>query len=96
MEIERTNEVIIEEKSFKSIVEQIFTICKNDSSFPYKNELIGIDERIKELKQKIKKQNILLNKASEIKQIVVKKNNFLDDNIENLRTSILEKLGSEL
>jgi hypothetical protein len=98
MRIESNTESInIKKPNFISdIVMRIYTICKEDPSFPLKTKIENVDSRILDLKERIKKQDSLLVQASQLKEktnekiINIEKNNF------GIQIDLLDKLGSEL
>jgi hypothetical protein len=91
---------IEQEKNVKEklpqVLNRIFEICKSDPNFPMKEKLESLEESILRVKQKIKKQDELLEKSKEISKDFSKKISFYEEENEELRGKILESLGSEI
>lgn len=99
MKIEKINSIKETKKSnsfLSEIVSQIFAICKEDPSFDNQGKLDMIDNQLKEVKEKINRQNKLLDKSKEIKKKLDERLNILDNSLTIKREELLESLGSEL
>lgn len=98
MRIESNTESInVKKPNFISdIVMRIYTICKEDPTFPLKTKIEDVDSRISDLKDRIKKQQSLLEQASQIKERTNKKIINAEKNNFDIQIDLLDKLGSEL
>lgn len=92
---------VLEEKKIKTedipqIIHRIFSICKQDHSFPYKKESEQLDKEVENLKKKIKTKEDVIKKALTFEAQMKKR--FVDIQEKNLslREKILEALGSSL
>lgn len=86
-----------EDNFLTSIFDRVFLICKNDPSFSNKKRVVEeIDGNVTVTQEKLNKQNKLLTKSDELKRDMSRKVKILDQEILELRTSLLESLGSEL
>jgi hypothetical protein len=79
-----------------SIVDRIFSICKNDPNFKLKNEMEIVENRIESLKKKRDKQIELLEQSNTIKKDLMQRIEVLDDQNAKKQIELLESLGSEL
>jgi len=89
---------VIKSKDFLTeLSEVVFSICKNDSLFENKtSDIKQIDQMLKELKTKIRKQNTLIEKADHMQRSFNDKNKLLSNENTDTRSQLLEMLGSEL
>lgn len=78
------------------IVDHIFAICKEDPTFENSQQYDQVEQEIKHIQSKIKKQDNLLQQSTEIKRTMYEKIKFLDETNSGIRTRLLESLGSEL
>jgi len=79
-----------------SIVDAVFSISKLDKRLQI-NEKVKIEEtEILKIKEKIKKQNEVLEKISFLKNSLSKKASYLSSENSNLRSKLLSKLGVEV
>jgi len=96
MKITNIGEFKESQKNNKSFLNEcldiIFSICKTDPSFANITKLNDNIE-LNKIEESLKKQNILVNKSEQIKKSFEEKINLLDQQIENMRYSLLESLG---
>ena len=86
-----------EDNFLTTIFDKVFLICKNDPAFSQKKVVVEqIDNNVTDIKRKLDKQTELLSKSSVLKNDIIRKVKILDQEILELRTSLLESLGSEL
>lgn len=78
------------------IVERIFAICKTDPNFNLKDELEIIENKTEAMKQKIKKQDALLDQSNKLKSDLLQRLEILDSHNEKHQMRLLESIGSEL
>ena len=83
-------------ESFPQILERIFAICKNDSNFELRDELIDIEKNIKEVHKKIDRQNNLLSQSESLKKDMSKRISLIDSQNETKQIELLDSIGSEL
>lgn len=98
MRIESSSEFINVKKSnfISNIVMRIYSICKEDPSFPLKTKIEDVEDKISELQERIKKQDELLQQAAEIKEKTNRKIINVEKNNVDIQVDLLDKLGSEL
>lgn len=96
MKVENLNRKENPQVLLPSIVDRIFSICKNDPNFKLKNEMEIVENRIESLKQKKKKQEDLLEQSDTLKKDLQQRNEILDDQNMKKQVELLETLGSEL
>ena len=96
MKIEKVG--FLETKSFSipEVIDEIFYIYKTEENFPLKNQVGKVDSELERLEGRIQKQNQLLQKSKEIKSDLKKRMNMLDETVFDLRSNLLEELGSEI
>jgi hypothetical protein len=92
---------IIDEKSIKTedipqIIHRIFSICKQDHSFPHKKEMIGLDDESNAIRKKIKSKEEVIKKALKFESQMRNRLSEVQDQNLTKREKILESLGSEL
>jgi phosphoenolpyruvate carboxylase len=98
MRIELINESLKVKKGnyLSDIVMRIFSICKEDPTFPLRQKIEDVDLKIDDLKDRIQKQDSLIEQAAQLKEscnkriINIEKGNF------DIQIELLDKLGSEL
>jgi len=78
------------------MVNKIFAICKNDPNFHLKSQIEDIEKVLEGVNIRLKKQNSLLENANSIEKELTKKISILDNNIYDMKSKLLESLGSEL
>lgn len=98
MRIEQLSESLKVKKSnfISDIVMRIFSICKEDPSFPLKKKIEDVDSKIFDLKERIEKQDGLLGQASQLKESSNRRIINLDKSNMDIQIELLDKLGSEL
>ena len=96
MKIEYPEKKNITKEMLPQIVERIFAICKTDSNFPLKQKMNNIDEQIKNLQQRINKQEKLLLQSKQLNSNILSRLSNLKNSNQELRDKLLESLGSEL
>ena len=99
MKIEKVDEstLLKKKKEFlPEMIDKIFAICKNDPNFHMKSKINNIENSVKEINFKVSKQNKLLEKGEGIEKDLLKKISILDNNIFDMKSKLLESLGSEL
>ena len=85
-----------QENFISDIVTRIYSICKTDPSFHLKEDIQDIEKYETTLKNKIEKQDDLLERSKGIKNDVLKRISSLEDKNIDLKNTLLERLGSEL
>ncbi len=96
MKIEEVEPAKYKQSSISEVVDRIFTICKTEENFPLKNQVEEVDLNLSNLEKKIRKQDQLLQQSQGIKSELEKRINMLDGTIFDLRSNLLESLGSEI
>jgi S-adenosylmethionine synthetase len=98
MRIESNTESInVKKPNFISdIIMRIYSICKEDPSFHLKIKIEQVDSKISDLKDRIQKQESLLEQASQLKDRTNKKIINTQKNNFDIQIDLLDKLGSEL
>jgi len=84
------------EDFLSTVLNQVFAIAKQDKNFSSKRKNDNLDEEIKTLETKIKKQQNLLEQAKKIEDETFKKVKDLDEQNFAMKSRLLEILGSEL
>jgi len=86
-----------EHNFLSTIFNNIFLICKSDPSFSTKKiEVDKLDEILSETNEKLKKHSDMLNKSTEIKYEFIRKIDIIEKENTKLKSTLLDKLGSEL
>ena len=83
-------------ESLPEIMNRIFAVCKTDPHFKLKTELKGVEDNIRSIKRKSRKQSALLEQSSKLTQDVKRRIALIKDENESKQTELLESLGSEL
>lgn len=96
MEIEVLTESQNKKEMLPQVVNRIFSICKQDPHFKLKSEMKGIEEKLNTLKNKIAKQETLLEKSGNITESVKRRIALIQQENESRQIELLETLGSEL
>lgn len=96
MKIEYPEKRPITKELLPQIVERIFAICKTDSNFPLKSKMTNIDDEIKIIKNKIRKQEKLLNDSKNLSSNIISRLTNLKNSNQELRSKLLESLGSDI
>jgi len=79
-----------------TVIDHIFTICKEDKNFSIKDNIGKIDKKLSLIESKIKKQKSLMEQSDTIKNNLLKKIKKLDDESFRIKYKVLETLGSEI
>ncbi len=79
-----------------TVIDHIFTICKEDKNFTIKENIGKIDKKLSIAKNQISKQQKLMNQANNIKKELLEKIKRIDDESFKIKYKVLETLGSEL
>ena len=79
-----------------TVIDHIFTICKEDKNFTIKENINKIDKKLSSAKQQISKQQKLMNQSNTIKKDLLEKIKRIDDESFKIKYKVLETLGSEL
>lgn len=89
-------EHIQKKELISNIVDAVFSISKLDKRLQI-NEKVKVEEtEILKIKEKINKQNEILEKISSLKNSLSKKVSYLSSENSNLRSKLLSKLGVEI
>ena len=79
-----------------TVIDHIFTICKEDKNFSIKDNIAKIDKKLIIAKSHIKKQQKLMEQSDSIKKELLEKIKKIDDESFKIKYKVLETLGSEL
>jgi len=79
-----------------TVIDHIFTICKEDNNFTIKKSIEKIDKKLSIAKQQISKQKKLMEQSNNIKKNLLEKIKRIDDESFKIKYKVLETLGSEL
>jgi hypothetical protein len=96
VKIETIEEKINSQELLPQIIERIFSICRVDPNFKLKDELEIVENKIKSIKQKIERQDMLLERSATLKKDLLQRLEILNDQNEKKQISLLESLGAEL
>ena len=78
------------------ILMRIFSVCKSDPNFPLKEQFSSVEGEVDTLKMKIEKQNNLVNETVKLRdELSTRLQNLRQENFE-LKSRLLEELGSDL
>jgi len=75
---------------------RIFSVCKTDPNFPLKDRIKEIEREVSTLQDKLRRQTSLLDKSSSIQEDLQKRVNALDHKNFDVKSRLLEELGSEI
>lgn len=93
-------EVLTQENTHREllpqIVDRIFAVCRNDPNFQLKDEMEIVENRMESLRQKIKKQELLLSQSNELSKDMMQRIEVLDNQNEQKQIELLESLGSDI
>ncbi len=79
-----------------TIIDHVFTICKEDKNFNISSDIKHIDKKVNLIDSKIFKQKALQEKSNTIKKELLKKIKRIEDESFKIKYKVLEFLGSEL
>lgn len=96
MKIEKTTKKNHSQELLPQIIERIFAICRSDPNFHLKDELEIVENKIQALKQKISKQDSLIEQSFQIKKDFLYRIEILDEQNSVKQVELLESIGSEL
>jgi len=91
-----TSVSLYNKESLPQVIERLLAISKTDPNFKLRKKFAEIDSEINELEEKLEKQDKLLLQAEEIRRGLNEKNERLDEDNFDLRSSLLNSLGSAL
>ena len=75
---------------------RIFSVCKTDPNFPLKDRLHEIEGEVFALQQKLQRQISVHEKSAGIRQDLQKRLDALEQKNYDMKSRILEELGSEI
>jgi len=79
-----------------TVIDHIFTICKEDKNFKISSNIEKIDKKLTGLNKKINKQKSLVEQSDSLKTSLLEKIKRIDDESFKIKYKVLETLGSEL
>lgn len=95
-------EIISESRNleYKELLPQvllrIFSVCKTDPNFPLKDNIREIEGKVNVLQHKLRRQTSLLDKSTDIQTNLQKRINILEQKNFDMKSKLLEELGSEI
>jgi len=92
--IEKTSN--LKKEHWKTIFDRIFSVCKKDPHFKINNKVEEVDNDIKILEEKLKKNISIVEKAEEFRKDIEYKVSLLNDQNLEIKTKVLGKLGSDV
>ena len=96
MEIVSESHNLEHKELLPQILLRIFSVCKTDPNFPLKDNIKEIEGEANTLQNKLKRQTSLLDKSSVIQADLQKRVNMLEQKNFNVKSRLLEELGSEI
>ena len=79
-----------------TVIDHIFTICKEDKNFKISSDIEKIDKKLTGINKKITKQKSLVEQSEDLKANLLNKIKRIDDESFKIKYKVLETLGSEL
>jgi transposase len=79
-----------------TVIDHIFTICKEDKNFTIQERIGKIDSRLTQANTQISKHKKLLNQSNKIKKELLEKIKAIDDESFKIKYKVLETLGSDI
>ena len=79
-----------------TVIDHIFTICKEDKNFTIKKGSDRLDKKLSYIDKKLFKQESLVKQSNKIKTELIQKIKHIDDESFKIKYKVLETLGSEL
>jgi len=79
-----------------TVIDHIFTICKEDKNFKMSSNIEKIDKKLTGINKKITKQKSLVEQSENLKTNLLDKIKRIDDESFKIKYKVLETLGSEL
>lgn len=95
MKIERQKQKVNIKEVLPQIIDRIFLVCKNDSSFKLKNEIDVIERKEELFVLKLSKQDDLLKKSTLLKKDAFHRIETLMKANDEKKESLLESLNSD-
>ncbi len=95
MKIE-SNTTSFNKENLPQVLTRLLAICKTDPNFHLKEKFAQIEALIENLEMKLEKKDALLIESEEIKRGLAQRSDTLDQRNYDLKSSLLESLGSEL
>jgi hypothetical protein len=97
MRIHSTEKNILEQKtnqteSMSNIINRIFLICKTDKNFQLKEQTKEIENKLKNKRERIDKQNKLLEQANTIYKDINRRVNILHSENNDEKVKLIESL----
>ena len=96
MKVEILNEKLNFKENLSDLINRIFTVCKTDPHFKFKSEIKKVEENVKSIKGKVKRQDNLLEQSTRLTDDVSKRILSIKEDNESKQIELLESLGSEL
>lgn len=96
MEVISENLKIKKKDALPEILMRIYSVCKADPTFPLKEQLNSIEREVDALNQKIKKQKVLVEKTTVIRDDLSRRLQTKRQENFELKTRLLEELGSDI
>ena len=75
---------------------RIFSVCKTDPNFPLKDKLKEIEGEVHTLQTKLQRQISVHEKSSNLRQDLQKRVEAVDQKNYDMKSRLLEELGSEI
>jgi hypothetical protein len=94
--VNTTNLVKKKKEILPEMIDKIFAVCKNDPNFHMKSKIEGIEKTSESIIVRLDKQKVLLKNGEEMEKNLLNKIDILDNNIFNMKSKLLESLGSEI
>ena len=95
MKIE-TSDSLYSKESLPQVIERLLAISKTDPNFKLRAKFSEIDSMVEALEIRLEKQDKLLLQAEEVRKGLNEKNERLDQDNFDLKSSLLESLGSSI
>jgi hypothetical protein len=96
MKVILENENIFKKENWKSVFDRIFAVCKKDPIFKVNERTEPLIIEIKELEEKLEKNKKIILNADKYRKDMERKVKLLDEQNYELKSTVLEKLGSEI
>lgn len=85
---------------FKEMLPQImmrmYAVCKNDPSFHLKTQVVEVEKKVSVLNRQLEKKEELLQKSNEIHDDLKKRLDDIEQKNYELKSRLLDELGSEI
>lgn len=96
MKVILENLPVIKKENWKSVFDRLFAVCKSDPHFKVNEKTDQVDTEITELEKKLQKNKVIIKRADEYRKDLERKVKLLDEQNYETKSSVLEKLGSEI